>query len=142
MRLQVPLLVEGFAAVFKGTHKVSLALMLLQVHLEALLPTVGLVAALDRAHKVLGLLMRLHVVPQVTLGHERLLASREIALERPEVLELFTQKQYTTHSSDLLICHRPFRSDYLIFCCNLVAAQKLDQFELTWIFWCSKSGLR
>ena len=91
--LQVPLLIEGFTTVFEGTHKVTLAFMLLQMHFQALLPTVGLVAALDRANKVLGLLVSLHVVPQVALGHERLFASWEIALKRSKVLELCTQKR-------------------------------------------------
>ena len=70
MRLEVTFLVESLAAVLKWTDEVTLALVLFEMHLKALLPTVALIAALDRTDEVLGLLMRLRMVPQVTLRHE------------------------------------------------------------------------
>ena len=72
MCLQVALFVESFLAVLKGTHEITRSIVLLQVHLEALLPTVRLIAALDGTDKVFLLLMGFRVVTQVPLGHETL----------------------------------------------------------------------
>ena len=88
MRLEVTFLVESLAAVLKWTDEVTLALVLFEMHLEALLPTVALIAALDRADEVLGLLMGLRMVAQVTLRHERLVAARKVALERTIIFQL------------------------------------------------------
>ena len=71
MRLQVALLVEGFLAVFERTDEVTCAIVLLQVHLEALLPTVGLIAALDWTDKIFLLLVRFSMISQMALGHKR-----------------------------------------------------------------------
>ena len=85
VRLQVPFLVERLAAVLERTYEVSHPIVLLQVNLEALLATVGLVAALYRTHEVLLDLVGLCMVAQVPLRHERLRASFKVALERPMV---------------------------------------------------------
>lgn len=47
--LQVSLLVEGLATVLKWTYEVSGPVVLLQMHLESLLATVGFIAALHGA---------------------------------------------------------------------------------------------
>ena len=62
MRLQISLLVEGLLAVFEGANEVARPIVLLEVHFEALLATVGFIAALDRADKVFLLLVRLRVI--------------------------------------------------------------------------------
>ena len=72
MCLQVALFVESFLAVLKGAHIIARSIVLLHVHLEALLTTVGLIAALDGADKVFLLLMCFGVISQVPLGHETL----------------------------------------------------------------------
>ena len=65
VRLQVALLVEGFLAVFERTDEVTCAIVLLQVHLEALLTTVRLIAARDRADEVFLLLVCFGVISQM-----------------------------------------------------------------------------
>ena len=70
MRLQVAFFIEGFLAVFEGADEVACPIVLLQVYFEALLATVGLITALDRADKVFLLLVRLSVISQVALRHE------------------------------------------------------------------------
>ena len=65
MRLQVSFLIEGFLTVLKWTDEVPRPVMLLQVHFQALLPTVRLITALYRTYKVLLLLMSLSMVSEV-----------------------------------------------------------------------------
>ena len=62
MRLQVSFLIECLLTVLKGADKVSRPIMLLQVHFQALLSTVGLVTALDRTDKVFLLLVSFGVI--------------------------------------------------------------------------------
>lgn len=88
MRLQIALLVECFIAVFKGAHEVARPIVLLQVDFQSLLTTVGLAASLYWAYKVLELLVRLCVVAQVSLGHERLPTAQVRTCERTVVGQL------------------------------------------------------
>ena len=62
--------------------------MLFDVDLEPLRSAVGLPATLDRANEVLYVKMRLKVVLQVALRHERLVAAISETRKRPIVLQL------------------------------------------------------
>lgn len=99
MGLEVAFLVEGFLAVLKGTDKVADPIVLLHVDFKPLLPTVRLAAASDRAHEVLLAHVGLRVVPQMTLGHERLVAAFEFADKGAEVLNLL--KLYIVESNHI-----------------------------------------
>ena len=62
------------------------------MHLQPLLPIEGSIAAFDRTDEVFQRLVRVSVVAQVTLGHERFIAPGEVAFERSIVLQLRAEK--------------------------------------------------
>jgi hypothetical protein len=70
--LQVTLLVECTATVRLRADVLFLAHMSLQMHIEAQLPSIGLVTALEGAPEGLLFYMRLHVIVKVTFRHEGL----------------------------------------------------------------------
>ena len=86
--LEVAFLVKRLVAVVERTHEVAHAVVLFQVHLQPLLPTVRLLAARNRTDKVFLGFVRVFVVAQVTLRHERLVAPGVLALKRPILLQL------------------------------------------------------
>ena len=88
MRFEISLFIESFDTVFKGADVVSIARMLLKVHLQTLLPTVRLIATLDRTDKVLHRLVCVGVVAQVAARHKRFATPWLLALKRPIIFEL------------------------------------------------------
>lgn len=88
--LEISFFIKSLFTVFKWANEISNSIVLLHVDFEALLSTVGLVAASDRAHKVLLRHMGLRVVPQMALRHERLVAAFKAAGEGAEVFDLLT----------------------------------------------------
>ena len=93
MRLQVSFFVECFLAVLKGAYEVTRPIVLLQVNFQSLLSTVRLVTALDRADKVLLLLVRFSVISQVTLRHERFGATGVRTCKWTIILQLKNKKR-------------------------------------------------
>lgn len=82
MGLEVAFLRESAAAVFNRTGVVAFTLVLVQVHLEALLPGVGLGAARVVTHELAHLQVGLRVVFEVPARHEGLATGRHVAHKR------------------------------------------------------------
>ena len=70
MRLQIPFLVEGPLALLVRADELLVPRVGLQVHLQPLVATVGFIAPFERALILLHIQMRIHMVVEVSLGHE------------------------------------------------------------------------
>ena len=86
MSLQISFLIECLATIFKRTHEVLNAIVLLYMDVESLYTTVGVEASLNWTLVRLYLLVRLHVILQVAFRHEVLGASFEVTFKWSTVL--------------------------------------------------------
>ena len=85
--LEVSFLIESFAASLVRTDEVLDAIVLLDMDIESLDATVGLIAALDGALVHLDCLMGLKVVFEVASRHEILATPLKLTLEWTIVLD-------------------------------------------------------
>ena len=86
MGLKITFLIECFATVFKWADIVFDPIVLLYVDVQSLNPTVRLIAPLDGTSVGLNILVRFHVILQVTFGHEVLLTTLHRTLKWSTIL--------------------------------------------------------
>jgi len=85
---EISLFIECSLALLVWAYELFFSGMCFHVYLKSLDSTVGLVATLEVADELLYLEVGVHMVVQVTLGHERFAATWLLARKRP-ILYLF-----------------------------------------------------